>query len=162
MKSYLIQGCIEGLNSLTNSIKDLEIKHYIFFEKGISSIGEHTRHCLEHFFCFMEKSTKLDYSLRRRDKDIEKNKDLAIKKIKEIINYLENIKGDESLIVKDFTSKAGKKEEFNSSERRELLFLSSHTLHHITIINLILKNLSLFVDEENQLAFSTLNHIQSD
>ena len=49
----------------------------------------------------------------------------------------------------------------NSTIRRELQFLVSHTVHHYALIGLILKTMDVSVPENFGVAPSTLKHEQS-
>lgn len=104
-------------------------------------IGSQLRHCLDFFDCFLRglPGGRIDYSDRRRDPDVERDRGHASARVRETIGRLElledldldaalRVKSDESTLdgVLDAWS--------DSSVRRELQFLVSHTIHHYALI----------------------------
>lgn len=108
-----------------------------------NALGGHLRHCLDHYANFLAglASGRIDYDARQRDPRIENDRNLALGKMKELIVDLQGLASDAPLQVKmdcgDESNEASWWSE--STTRRELQFLVSHTVHHYALIKFILK-----------------------
>jgi len=108
-----------------------------------STIGQHTRHILEFYQCFIEGygSKEIDYDLRKRNIQIETDTEFA----GSIIDFInESVEGTtDSNIVLKFNN--GDECQFiSSSIERELVYNIEHAIHHMAIIKIAL--LSNFKD----------------
>ena len=128
-----------------------------------STIGGHVRHNLDHFLCLQKglESGKIDYDARARDEFLETNPAYAASKMEELIAFntlLAAVNLDQPLKVK-MDSGAGHEEEerwSQSSLRRELQFLISHTIHHYALIATLCTQEGLNLPEDFGVAPSTL------
>jgi uncharacterized damage-inducible protein DinB len=111
-----------------------------------SGIGAHIRHNLDHVINFVNgwREGSVDYDLRLREKDVETSRAAALDRIQWLIRQLEKIAdGDEarSLMVK--MDEGGEEDETRnwsqSTVKRELQFLLSHTVHHYALIAVLLR-----------------------
>ena len=128
-----------------------------------STIGGHVRHNLDHFFCLQSglDSGFVDYDARERDEFLETNPEYAASKMEELIQFTlslatENL--DKPLRVK-MDSGADHVEEDKWSQtslRRELQFLISHTIHHYALIATLCNREGLDLPSEFGVAPSTL------
>ncbi len=104
------------------------------------SIGAHLRHNIDHYhsFCHGLEEGRVDYDHRRRDPRLER--DLALSKtiLEGVVTEVSRIEAaalDRPLRVK---MDCGDQSEWaDSSVRRELQFLLSHTVHHYALIAMI-------------------------
>jgi uncharacterized damage-inducible protein DinB len=133
-----------------------------------SGIGGHMRHCIDHYTNFLAglPSSRIDYDARQRDPRIEKERALAVEKMREIARSLEALRakgGDAELAVKmdcgDDSDEASWWSQ--STVRRELQFLISHTVHHYALIGMILKFQGKDPGPDFGIAPSTLRYNQS-
>ena len=120
-----------------------------------SSIGDHLRHCLEHYVSFLDgySAGSVDYDARARDKRIATQRIFATATIQNLIARLRELPAqtlqnrDRSLHVKMDCGGAtrsgvnGSTEESRSgsSVERELQYLLAHTVHHYALIAILLR-----------------------
>src|SRR5215467_133643 len=125
-----------------------------------ASIGQHVRHILELFLCLDAGYEKgiVNYEKRKRDLDIETDKDLATHLLLQIY---ENI-GKENRSLKLETSY----EEFSSETilidtnySRELVYNLEHTVHHMALIRIGINTIAdIYLPEDFGVAASTVRH----
>lgn len=156
---FLNQG-IRLLSSISD--EDYAFNNGKYFKSGI---GRHFRHILEHYLSLINGYThKINYDERPRDLKMETERTFAISTIRSIIDSLEVFLDKPELIdnTLEVQSNEGIKEEgtpwSESSIRRELQFLISHTVHHYALIALILKTMDIETEEGFGVAPSTLKH----
>tara|TARA_B100000809_G_scaffold106184_1_gene104668 strand:+ start:111 stop:587 length:477 start_codon:yes stop_codon:yes gene_type:complete len=106
-----------------------------------SAIGGHVRHNLDHYLCLEDglKKGRIDYDARLRNEFLETNPDYAANKMAELIEFLNSLATmnlDLPLKVKmDSNAQHDENQKWSdSSLRRELQFLISHTIHHYALI----------------------------
>lgn len=131
-----------------------------------SSVGSHLRHCIDHYDNFLDgaSSGKIDYDARQRQVELETDRMKAIAKLEGLIQRLEAMAGldDKPLKVKmDCGNNESEKTWWTeSSVRRELQFLISHTVHHYAIIKMVLIASDYPVGKDFGIAPSTLRYHQ--
>ena len=128
-----------------------------------STVGGHVRHNLDHFLCLQSglETGQVDYDARDRDEFLETSPDYAASKMEELIEFthtlaMKNL--DQPLKVK-MDSGADHAEEdrwSQSSLRRELQFLISHTIHHYALIATLCTREGLDLPADFGVAPSTL------
>lgn len=123
------------------------------------SIGAHFRHILNFYdqFLFGVNEFRIDYNRRERDTAIERNRAEALIKLAQTISRLEQVKLpdlNEHLLVSMENSGAWSR----SSVLRELDFLLSHTIHHYSLIAMLLRIYEIDPGEEFGVAPSTLEY----
>lgn len=123
-----------------------------------SSIGQHLRHCIEHyeeFLCALQEGRSVDYENRPRDAQVETCSSRAEERIEGIVGALNSL-GEQNarLCVTD----AGTTNPTESSTDRELLFLVSHTVHHFALISVISSLWGQPVPQHFGIAPSTLTY----
>jgi hypothetical protein len=100
-----------------------------------STVGQHTRHILEFYQCFIDGNTakEIDYDLRKRNIVIETDSLFAANLIDEINASIDNT-SDNNIILK-FNN--GDESQFiSSSIERELVYNIEHAIHHMAIIKI--------------------------
>lgn len=153
---------ISELEKLCNIIKSLT--EYPEVTKGEKvkygfTMGEQSRHILEHYICFLEQRSfgVIDYALRKRDRLLETDKDYFLRITQRVNIQLKALTEDDPLKNKDDTGLIRV-----SSVGRELSFLLSHTIHHLAIIKILLDSSGLYSSDENLgVAISTLSYKKS-
>jgi hypothetical protein len=127
------------------------------------SVGAHLRHCLEHYQLLLEgwRSGDVDYDARARDEKIERDPQAARGILAEIARALASIEAaDLARAVRVTQSAAPGRPSVGSPSHleRELIFLSSHTIHHIAIMVLSARVAGIVVPGDLGVAYSTEAH----
>ena len=109
-----------------------------------SSIGDHLRHCLEHYTSFLDglDTGSIDYDARARDTRIATSRPFARQTICDLIARLRALPlNDRPLTVKmDCNKDADEAARWSpSSVQRELQYLLAHTIHHYALIAVLLR-----------------------
>lgn len=165
----LIDDNIGYLRQAANLLKNIADELYcksapLAFGSGV---GQHLRHCLEHYESFLSgwQTGKIDYDARARNARIETERAYALSLIEEIVTALQRIGeevADRNLHVKqDSNASLELAAQWSASSlQRELQFLVSHTVHHYALIAVILRLHGFEPDADFGVAPSTLKHRQ--
>ena len=132
-----------------------------------SGIGEHLRHIIEHYQCFVRglPAAAIDYDGRERDTRISGSTAHAAGSIQTLIAQMEALRAeDQPVRVRLDGSNADPDEDpwSSSTIRRELQYLQAHTVHHYALIAFILRLQGNEPSEEFGVAPSTLRFRASD
>ena len=126
-----------------------------------SSIGQHIRHCVEHYEEFLnavKANREIDYEKRPRDLNVETDPDEAVRRLGGIRDAFRSTLGEcREIAVWD----NGAVTPASSSLSRELQFLLSHTVHHFALIAVIASLRGLCVPRDFGIAPSTLKYRES-
>lgn len=126
-----------------------------------SSVGQHIRHCVEHYEEFLQamaEQRELDYEKRPRDLNVETDPDEAVRRIEKIRETLRaHVMECHEMLVWDNGSLAPAR----SSVSREIQFLLSHTVHHFALITVIASLGGMQVPRNFGIAPSTLKYRES-
>lgn len=131
-----------------------------------SSVGAHLRHCLDHYSNFIAgvPSGRIDYDARQRERAIETDRMAAIDRMKSIVAELDGLSGREDQTVSVKMDCGNNQDEglwwTQSSVRRELQFLISHTVHHFALIKMNLTAGGIIAGPDFGMAPSTLRYHQ--
>lgn len=133
-----------------------------------SSIGAHMRHNIDHYHSLLNgiDGGCIDYDVRLRDPRIETKTNSATEALNDILASLAQLNDsdlDKTLRVK-MDCGSGNSEDAvwsQSSVRRELQFLISHTVHHYALIGVMTKLQGLELPEHFGVAPSTLKYRES-
>ena len=129
-----------------------------------STLGMHLRHILEFYQCLFQalKDRKLNYDLRKRDKEMETSKAKCQVCITQLMEDLETCTEDISLqLSADYSGQLyGGEVSTATTYFRELLYNIEHCVHHLAIIRIGMKTLdpSLRINENMGIAASTLRN----
>ncbi len=126
-----------------------------------SSIGDHLRHCLEHYTSFLDglDAGTIDYDARVRDVRIATSRLFATQTIRDLIARLRAVpQDDKPLRVKMDCDKDAERAALwsPSSVQRELQYLLAHTIHHYALIAVLLRLQGYKPHEDFGVAPSTL------
>lgn len=139
--SKVSKNLLEELNYVINQLDNAAYSMPLDLLSG-STIGQHTRHILEFYQCFIEGNSakEIDYDLRKRNITIETNTDFAGNLIEQINDSIDQT-SDSNIILK-FNN--GEECQFiSSSIERELVYNIEHAIHHMAIIKIaIISNFS--------------------
>ena len=164
-QQHVINNCIELLQQVIALVKLIDETIFVS-TSSISprgSIGAHLRHILDFYDCLLAglESGQVDYNRRKRDPQIEGNSDYAIEKIEATIQRLRLVSfSDEQRQITVSTEQDPTGSYFwcYSSVLRELVFLESHTVHHYSLIAMILRLHGIEPAEGFGVAASTLSY----
>ena len=148
----VILGNIEALDQGIDLVKNLTDEQYQHVASPFvtSNIGQHFRHLVDLFFSLVNgsESGEIDYDFRRRGADIESSRFVAVSEMNSIKGWLTTLK-ENSVHLDELDKPVSLKSEvtlsqtssvtFDSTMLRELVFTSSHAVHHYAIINIIAK-----------------------
>ena len=155
------------LGSLSKRIASLTTTQYTWqYKNSASSIGKHTRHIIDHYTCFFRTLAEsyVDYDNRTRASVLETSVDAASGILNEIVNQLSGLLHFTPGRISVYIS-IGPDERVapvESNMKRELLFLQSHTLHHMAVIQLMLDLLGSQVEPDFAYAPSTKKFLKKN
>ena len=147
---------------LTETLSQLSNEEYVQPGKILinATIGQHVRHIIELFQC-LEKGYDtgiVNYEKRKRDHQIETNKELASLQLKEICQNL----GKENKDILLETEDHGDPMQIvliPSNYYRELAYNLEHTIHHMALIRVGVNEVSsIELPEEFGVAYSTIKY----
>ena len=163
-----VSGNLEAINQGLELCKQLDSTSYN--HKALpfvqSSIGEHLRHIVDLYFALINE-TKIgvvDYDHRRRGAPIETDLQIGISEIRRVeawLNKLNEADLDKPIIILSEASIASQQVcEVPSTLRRELLFVSSHTIHHFSLIKVITTHCNIETSEYLGYAPATATYLR--
>ena len=167
-ESRLIFNCInlleEGMRLLERLDDEVYAKTSVLSPRG--SVGAHVRHCLDFYRSFLNglESGRIDYNCRQRDLLIETGRHHAISEISQLIAELREIVSIFRIapILISTEDDSDRDSWCGSSLVRELEFLRSHTIHHYSLMALLLRFEGIEPGEEFGVAPSTLRYWQEE
>lgn len=123
------------------------------------SIGAHFRHVIDCYRCFLTGvgQHRIAYNQRERNRSLEDSRSLAIQSLEQTINRLEQMRLT-ALTQHVLVSTENRSSWSRSSVLRELDFLLSHTVHHYSLIAMLLRIHEINPGDEFGVAPSTLNY----
>jgi len=147
---------------LTDSLNQLQPDQYIHSCKNLSgnTIGQHVRHIIEMFQCLDAgyQNGEVDYEKRKRDKQIETNKEFAADLLKEISRQIS--RDNKTLYLLTYYDELqDQPDKISTNYFREIAYNLEHTIHHMALIRVGLRELGdLPVDDSYGVASSTLKY----
>jgi uncharacterized damage-inducible protein DinB len=164
-ETHLINNCIGLLEQAFDLLERIDDQVYSSTSpiSPRASIGGHLRHVLDFYQSFLCKigSGRVDYNLRERDTAVEEYRVHARERIRATTAALRSLSLNneiDSLLVRTEDDGATAPSWSTSSVLRELDFLQSHTIHHYSLIAMLLRSHAVELDEEFGVAPSTLKH----
>ncbi len=159
----MIHSSIQNIiYQLTEVLNLLNAEQYVMPSQRLnqSSIGQHVRHIIE-MFQGLENGYDtgiINYENRRRDKEIEINKDHAIKLLNAI--PLSAGKAEKDLILETCPDEVNTSFiQIKTNYQRELAYNLDHTIHHMAMIRVVIKEVTdLELSANFGMAFSTIKH----
>src|SRR5687768_5540901 len=161
MLKQSIQHVFVQLSETLNQLSDGE---YVQPSKVLlnATIGQHVRHIIELFQC-LEKGYAngvVNYEKRKRDGEIETNKELASSLLKDIYQNIERSNKEIVLEAEDYCDTT-RIVSIPSNYYRELAYNLEHTIHHMALIRVGVNEVSsLVLPEEFGVAYSTVKYHQ--
>jgi hypothetical protein len=147
---------------LSDSLEKLHPSQYSLPCKNLSgnTIGQHVRHIIEMFQCLEQgwHTGEVDYEARKRDRQIETDPKIALVLLKEIEYQISKENRALCLLTRyeDLQEVADK---INTNYHREIAYNLEHTIHHMALIRIGLKELGeIEVEDSYGVASSTLKY----
>lgn len=149
---------------LTETLNQLSADEYVQASKILfnASIGQHVRHIIELFLCLEKgyESGVVNYEKRKRDYQIETNKDLAIQLLKDIYHRLDRPNSNLVMEAEDYENTGGIVA-IPSNYYREVAYNLEHTIHHMALIRVGVNEVSTIeLPQEFGVAYSTIKYRQ--
>ena len=151
-------GQLKSLNNLLILLNDRQYTQANSF-LGNASIGGHTRHIIELLKCTTDgyHSGKVDYLNRTRNLSLETDRMLAMQELERLQSQI--IKKDKSLTLTTESDEIDSPGFVNTTYFRELVYNAEHTIHHLALIRVGLREMKLdIVGEEFGVAYSTIKY----
>ncbi len=135
--------CLEQGIQLLNEMEDAVYTHTASPVYS-SGIGDHYRHCVEHYLCFLDgiDARSIDYDARKRDLRIATERAYAIEVTKQIIAGLDKLACSGVALRVKMDCRLDDEEGAiwtDSTPERDLQYLQAHTIHHYALIAMILR-----------------------
>jgi len=164
MMQDLVSANIFLLDQAERLLTDLEDQVYAEPDGNVfsSSLGQHLRHCLDHYASFLNglPFSKIDYDHRERNPDLECLTACAITEVERLRQGLVEAAGSDvhTQVAVKMDCGGGDQAWHQSTLGRELQFLVSHSVHHFAMINGMCRERGLSTEEGFGIAPSTLQH----
>jgi len=157
-----VEGCLESCRRCDAVVASVLAQD----PAAYGAIGPHLRHCLDHFQLFLDgwPSGGVDYDDRERDVRAEREPAVARGLIREILTRLASMRGVDlgrEIVVVSAAAPGRPPLSTRSRLERELVFLSSHTIHHIAIMILCAREAGVTIPLDLGVAYSTEAHRSS-
>ena len=167
MKRSPLQGAVaEVLRQGESLLNELSDKEYALKLPSVfgSAVGEHYRHCLDHFQCLLQglDADEINYDHRERNPRIEIDRNFALAETQRILRgfasistpYLDCPINVRSKVNYDLNAAAS----IGSTVGRELMYAVAHAIHHYALIVVMCGMLEVSVPAGFGVAPSTLKH----
>lgn len=124
-----LEGCFVACDRCELLLDALDGRTYV-------EIGAHLRHCIDHFRCLLRgvAAGAVDYDARDRDPSLERDPARARRALEQVRSELESLDAEaltRPLTVRQSAAPGRDPVASRSTLGRELVFLSSHTIHHL-------------------------------
>ena len=146
---------------LSDSLNQLDDSQYSHACESLSgnSIGQHVRH-IEMFQCLEAgyQNGEVDYESRQRDHRIETDKSFAADLLKQILQQISK-ENKNLLLLTYYDERQITPEKISSNYFREIAYNLEHTIHHMALIKVGLREIgNIPVDESYGVASSTIKY----
>ena len=167
----IIKGNLEAVDQgveLINKLSDEQYQH-IAVPYVRSSIGEHFRHLVDLYLALMNEQSVgvCDYDVRRRGADIEVSRATALAELANIKSWLTTLESENNQFFNrvinvntEVTLLETESVTIKSSVLRELIFTSSHAVHHFAVIGVVAKIQGIEVNGDLGIAPATATFLR--
>ncbi|WP_026376718.1 DinB family protein [Aestuariibacter salexigens] len=164
----MIKDHVDVVNQAVQLLTNITDEHYtdvnsVLFE---ASIGQHIRHITDHYLALLssERSQSVNYNTRHRESPVASEVDAALNVLQRIRQWLLTLSDaqlDAPLTVISEVSLSDQSDEHvYSSLGRELMFVSSHAIHHFSMIAIMRRYQGVDVADGLGVAPATLSHVR--
>lgn len=158
--AHAIQQLIEMLDELPGDLYRQR------FGQKQQVIGKHVRHIIDHYSALLLATASpgvlLDYENRKRALVLETDRRAGRNRLAEIVAHLSNRFGAPyggELTMRH--NSAGEQQVVTTSVDRELVFLASHTIHHMALIGMLAELAGVEVSDGFGVHPSTLRYLET-
>ncbi len=147
------------LSDSLNLLDDSQYSHACESLSG-NSIGQHVRHIIEMFQCLEAgyQNGEVDYESRQRDRRIETDKSFATDLLQQILQQISK-ENKNLLLLTYYDERQITPEKIGSNYFREIAYNLEHTIHHMALIKVGLREIgNIPVDESYGVASSTIKY----
>ncbi len=138
----MIASQLEVVQQATEFLSNISDQDYVeVMQPHFSgSAGAHMRHVIDHYLALKNgiKKGTVDYNKRNRFSDVESSPAIAISIWHDISQWLESIDpnwSEQSLeVISEVSASRELSVRATSSLQRELMFVSSHAIHHFSLL----------------------------
>ncbi len=161
--SDIVRGCREVCRRCQELVATIHAAEPAAAGRVWAAVGAHLRHCADHFTAFFRGVPRgtVDYDARDRDPELEADPDRMLSELVRIDGELARIElasGSREIAVLQLAAPGDPPRPVASTVERELVFLSSHTIHHLALMIRLAAEHGVAVPEELGVAFSTAAH----
>ncbi|WP_257280188.1 MULTISPECIES: DinB family protein [unclassified Endozoicomonas] len=142
----VLLGNQEAVEQMIGFVSGMSANDYRFSDSGLfqSTIGQHLRHVLDLYEAVRSSSDELvDYDIRRRGLLLEHEKNAGLAELKDLLQWLQALKAEdlalEVVMKTEVLLSASSSVRLKSTLGRELIFASSHLIHHLAMMATIAK-----------------------
>ncbi len=152
----------KSIQQLTAVLEKLTADQYSAASANLSgsSIGQHTRHIIELYQCLLQgyDQQSVCYDNRKRDVRLETDLSFAKQSLLHVASSI--VKDDIQLqLAGVYDAEAQEPLQLSTNYYRELLYNYEHTIHHLALIRVGLKEAGVtFIAEDFGIASSTIRH----
>lgn len=138
----MIKSQLEILTQAQHYLEKVSTENYqtVLSPQFISCAGAHVRHILDHYFALMlgVEYRLVNYDVRSRNSAVEHTPDIAKQKIVQVIQWLKTLTDNDLSMTMTLATEVSVFEqkvcEVKTTLARELVFASSHAVHHYAMI----------------------------
>ncbi|WP_395338052.1 DinB family protein [Ningiella sp. W23] len=136
-----------------------------------SSIGAHMRHVIDHFVAIQSAMathdasslSHINYNVRHRHNEVEQSPNAALEELEQLQRWLNSLSDDDCKqnvrVTTEIDISHTKSASCESTLERELIFVSSHAIHHYALIRIICAMQDKTVPEYFGYAPATITHL---
>ncbi|MFM1895592.1 MAG: hypothetical protein RLZZ385_666 [Pseudomonadota bacterium] len=161
--SPLLAGCLQCLSQCRLLLSRLEPGMLLACQADSDSVGAHLRHILERFQSLLQglSGDLVDYDRRPRNRRMEVDLPALRSAFADLESQLAGWQEgslQRSVLVRESVHSSEAPALVSSTLGRELMSLTSHTIHHLAIIAMVIKPLGIELDADFGKAPSTLRY----
>lgn len=158
--SDAVRGCREVCRRCEQLVASIRAAEPAAAGRVWAAVGAHLRHCVDHFTAFFRGVPRgtVDYDARDRDPELEADPERMLAEFARIGLMLDRIAlmpGNRELAVLQLAAPGAAPRPASSTLERELVFLSSHTVHHLALMIRLAAEHGVELPGELGVAFST-------
>lgn len=142
-------ACAHILSQLTDLVAQINEDDFVKPSDQLShsTIGQHLRHTLEFFICFESGYQQgiVNYDKRAHDKQIERDKYIALAAIGRIEAFVKSFEEKELKLEVGYDLSQEEFVTINTTAMRELVYNIEHAVHHMAIIKIGVREVAPYV-----------------